>query len=149
MLSFGHVFGHARHTTVGLVTRIQCVEQLRGDLLASELTGRVDGIDISHFADFGEVGFAWQREHFGHHGLVQLLIGQHRSQRRDQPLIKHQGTALLVLGDQLLKHLHRQLLTRFPAVEAVAVVLHEEHQLIAIIRKAQFDRRAEAAQQRR
>lgn len=35
-----------------------------------------------------------------------------------------------------------------PAVEAVAVVLHEEQQLVAAVGEAQFHRRGEAAQQR-
>jgi hypothetical protein len=29
---------------------------------------------IGHFADFGEVGFARQREHFGDHRLIQRLV---------------------------------------------------------------------------
>ena len=56
--------------------------------------------------------------------------------------------ALLLLADQLLQHLHRQLLTGIPAVETIAVVLHQEHQLVAVVREAQFDRRRETTQQR-
>ena len=51
-----------------------------------------------------------------------------------------------MLADQLLQHLHRQLLTRFPAIEAVGIVLHEEHQLIAAVRIVQLHRCGEAAQ---
>ena len=42
-----------------------------------------------------------------------------------------------------------QPLARFPAVEAITVVLHQEHQLITAVGEAQLDRRREAAQQGR
>src|SRR5690606_3906214 len=57
--------------------------------------------------------------------------------------------AALMLADQFLQYLHGQLLAGFPAVEAIVVMLHEEHQLVAVVRETQLDRRAEAAQQRR
>jgi hypothetical protein len=73
VLGLGHVRVCAT-LAVGLVTRPQGVEQLLGDLLAGKLAGGVDGIDIGHLADFGEVGLARQREHFGDHGRVQRLV---------------------------------------------------------------------------
>ncbi|MNE32636.1 hypothetical protein D3C81_1398450 [compost metagenome] len=146
MLGLGNILGATRNRAVGLITCTQGVEQLLGDLLAGKLASGVDGIDVGHFADFGEVGLTWQREHFGDHGLVQLLVGQHRAQRGHQALIKNQPGALLVLGNQLLQDLHRQLLPRFPAVETITVVLHEEHQLVTVIGEAQLDRCAETTQ---
>ena len=83
----------------------------------------MDRLDVSHFADFRQVGFAWQREHFGDHGLVQGLVRQHAAQCTDQARVQRQAGALLMLGDQFLQHLYRQLLAGIPAVEAVAVVL--------------------------
>ena len=81
--------------------------------------------------------------------LVQAFVAQHAAQRIDQPLIQHQGLALLVLADQVLQHLHRQLLTSIPTVEPVAVVLHQEHQLVTAVIEAQLHRCREPAQQGR
>ncbi len=92
-------------------------------------------IHIRHFADFCQVGFARQREHFRDHRLVQAFVAQYRTQRVDQALIDFQRLARLMLANQFLQHLHLQLLAGIPAVEAVAVVLHQEHQLIAVVRK--------------
>src|SRR5471032_2355154 len=53
-----------------------------------------------------------------------------------------------MLFDQFLQHQYRQLLTGIPTIETVAVMLHQEHQLIAAVREAQFYRRRETPQQR-
>ena len=78
-----------------------------------------------------------------------MLVAQHTAQGRDQTRIEYQRFTLLVLADQFLQHLHRQLLAGVPTVEAVAVVLHQEHQLVAVIREAQLHRCREAPQQGR
>ena len=139
MLIFGHIGRDFRHFTVGLVTRPQLVKQAVGQLLARKLARRVNGIDIGHFADFGQVGFTRQRQHLGHHRLIQLRVGQHAAQ----------GFATLILTNQRLQDLHRQLLTRIPTVETVGVVLHQEHQLVTAVGKLQLHRRRETAQQGR
>ena len=91
-------------------------------------------------------------QHHGRRRLVGVtvergLARQQGEQGGDQALIQHQGFATLVLANQFLQYLHGQLLAGFPAVEAVAVVLHEEHQLVTAVGEVQLDRRTEAAQQ--
>ncbi len=109
----------------------------------------MNGVHVGHFADLGEVGFARQREHLGNHRRIQRLVLQQTAHCLDQTLVQRQCFTALMLADQLLQHLHRQLLTRFPAIEAIGVVLHEEHQLVATVRIVQLHRCGEAAQQRR
>jgi len=149
VLGFSHIRRGFGHFAVGLVTRPQGVEQAVCQLLASELAGNVDGFDIGHITDFGQIGFARQREHLCHHCLIQLLIAQHRAQRLDQTLIHDQCFTALMLRNQLLQHLYRQLLTSIPTVEPVAVVLHQEHQLVTAVIEAQLHRCREPAQQGR
>ncbi|MNJ01489.1 hypothetical protein D3C73_1611390 [compost metagenome] len=60
MLGCGDVGGVARNLAVRLVARPQAIEQLLGNLPACKLACRVDGVDISHLADLGQVGFARQ-----------------------------------------------------------------------------------------
>ncbi|MNG20518.1 hypothetical protein D3C84_1047780 [compost metagenome] len=119
MRRLGDIGGSARQLAVGLVARPQRFEQGRGQLAAGELAGGVDGLDIGHLADLGQVGLARQREHFGDHGLIQAVVLQHAAQRRDQALIQHQRLAALMLADQLLQDLHRQLLAGFPAIKPI------------------------------
>ena len=107
----------------------------------------MNGVDIRNFTDFGQIGLTRQRQHLRHHGRVQSVIGQHCPQGFYQALIKHQRLTALNLSNQLLQHLHGQLLPGFPAVEAVTVVLHQEHQLVTAVGEAQLDRGREAAQQ--
>ena len=147
VLGFSHIRRGFGHFAVGLVTRPQGIKQAIGQLLAGKLAGGMDRLDIGHVADFREVGFARQRQHFRDHCLIQLVIAQHRAQRLDQTLIHDQRFTTLMLADQLLEHLHRQLLAGIPAVEAVGVVLHEEHQLVTAVVKAQLHRCRKTAQQ--
>ncbi|GBH08896.1 Thiol-disulfide isomerase or thioredoxin [Pseudomonas syringae pv. actinidiae] len=149
MRRFGNVWRGLGKLAVGLVARQQAVKQAVGQLLASKFASGVNGIHISHFADLGQISLARQREHFRDHGLIQLLVRQYGAQRGNQTLIHDQWLTLLMLTDQFLQHLNRQLLARIPAVEAVAVVLHQKHQLVAVVREAQPDRCREATQQGR
>ena len=107
----------------------------------------MNGVNVGHVADLGQVALARQRQHLGDHGLIQAVVLQHAAQGRDQAWIERQRLATLMLADQLLQHLHGQLLAGLPAIKPITVVLHEEHQLVAAIGEAQLDRRAEAAQQ--
>ena len=76
MFGRGDIGRAARGLAIGLVALPQRLEQRVGDALAGELACRMDGIHVRHFADFGQIGLARQREHLGDHRCIERLVLQ-------------------------------------------------------------------------
>ena len=116
----------------------------------------MDGIDVRGRGQFYQVGLKRQDQHVGDHRLVQRRVlvavnglGQVGIEGRNQPFIDgDRGTSLNLLH-HFLDHIDCQPLARFPSIEAVRVMAHQECQVVTIVGILKLDRRREAAQQRR
>ena len=78
-----------------------------------------------------------------------LVVAEDRAERRHQALVVALGLRRCAAPRHSRQQRHRQRLHRLPAVERIGIVGGEEAQIVRLDRQRQFDRRGEAAVERR
>ena len=141
---------------VELVHRQQAAGKLPGNGTAHRFTGGVNGIYISHLHKLRQISFRRQHQHLGDHGLIEAgiqVIGNSLVKIAlaglDQARIDLWCLTALNLSDHFLNHIHCQALTGFPAIKAIGIMAHQEHQLVTAVGISQFYWCRKAPQQTR
>ena len=133
-----------------LVGRQQFCREAAAEENAQAVAGGEDRVGVDILADFaGKIRFARQGQNLRRESRVARALVERDAQRVGESLVLQRQFAGADRLDRARQKARRIGLDGLPAIEAVAVVPHQRHEIVLAQRGNKLHRRREAAQQRR